>query len=315
MKGIWKLCFSHFAIAFGLIFLLGVLTPVQAQDSLGPPFLLDRQQLTLDVPREALRRQFELLSAMPSVEVAYAPTGSIKNLRGNTGLFLDEKTRRLQGGESAKAIHEALADLLLSSGEEGLTIEFNRSKGTGARIIHMIQEIRGIPVLHGGLVLEVNETTGLIESLGGRYLPDRGLPVHPKFSAADASRIASRLASEQSMAAGGSVTAASNPTLAYFGGFPPMGPPHLLWVVNLSLHDAQDTSIVRSVWIDAIDGLFVGSEPLTSAALSSTVYTANGSSPDPQLFPSGLTLLSPAQVQADSVALNAYNNAGVAYGA
>jgi hypothetical protein len=28
-----------------------------------------------------------------------------------------------------------------------------------------------------------------------------------------------------------------------------------------------------------------------------------------------LTLLSPAQVQADSVALNAYNNAGVAYGA
>ena len=111
-------------------------------------------------------------------------------------------------------------DVLLAAGSETLKVSGIQMSAAGRhRYITTDQFINGIPVLHGSVSLRVEDATGLVDSLGANFLPDRGLPRQPKISAADAAKRVQQLLVERGMAKPGSVNT-STPTLAYTGTHP-----------------------------------------------------------------------------------------------
>jgi hypothetical protein len=112
--------------------------------SAGPPVLLKTEDLAVAIEPEALQKQFEALSAMPSVLVEYSSRGTVRSIRGDTGVVLPDSVRLLTEGASAAVVLDAFRAVLLATGSETLTVTRN-----ALGQIRADQSIRDIPVVHG----------------------------------------------------------------------------------------------------------------------------------------------------------------------
>lgn len=236
----------------------------------GPPRLLSLEELPVPVDSGALLRQYAALSAMPLVTVTYSPRGSVELVRGDTGLSLANVIERLEVGEPAPEILRKFQDILLATGDETLTVSLvhlDRSE----YLLRFDQYISGRPVVHGGLGVTVDAETGLVRDMGAHFLPDRGLPREPALSPEEASALARRYLESSEIARAGTVELAGGASLAYFGVFPDSTRGQLVWAVKVAYWMSDSHNYFRGViWIDAIDGSYVGSEPLGAEALSRT---------------------------------------------
>jgi hypothetical protein len=273
-----------------------------AEREAGPPIVRNVSEVALPVDAETLDRQYRALSSMPSVKVAYSALGPVRSVEGATGIVLSSRARNLKAGDDAPEVLQKFKDVLLATGGETLKVRGIQMSATGRhRYIDTDQFIGGIPVLHGNVSLRFEEGSGLVDSLGANFLPDRGLPRQPKISEADAAKRVAQLLVDSGEAKPGSVQT-SPPTLAYYGTHPGSTRGRLVWAVPAS-YGARDGMF----WIDAVDGEYVGRDALSREALQ--VYTASHAAPPAGGFPSGLTLLfNHPGSSTDQLAMKAYNN-------
>lgn len=270
------------------------------------PKLLRPQDVVIPVEALLLQRQYEALSKMPSVEVAYTDLGLLYRLKGPTGIVFTSGFRGLQLGEAAPEALAKLGPILLASGSETFTVRRNDiSGGMGYRRIILQQSIRGIPVVSGLLDLDVDDANGMLHELHSRFVPDRGLPSKPKLTADEAAQRAVEYLEGAQWAEPESVQIQGEPTLAYFAGTHEPQKPSLIWVVRVNYFKPVEGSEDRHLWIDAIDGTLRGVGGDVWSALSATVYTAHGAQVSTGGFPSGLTQIPPTQ---DSISQNAHQN-------
>lgn len=284
---------------------LGLLTLASASErEAGPPVVRQVSEVALAVDAETLDRQYRALSTMPSVKVAYSALGPVRSVEGATGIVLSSPARNLKAGDNAAEVLQKFKDVLLAAGTETLKVRGIQMSATGRhRYIDTDQIINGIPVLYGSVSLRFEEGSGLVDSLGANFLPDRGLPRQPKISQADAAKRVAQYLVESGEAKPGSVET-SSPSLAYHGTHPGSTRGRLVWAVAARYNGSQDGMF----WIDAVDGEYVGSDALSKQA-ALVIYSANHAAPDSGSFPNGLTLLfeHPGS-SADPLAMNAYNN-------
>lgn len=222
---------------------------------------------------------------MPSVKVTYSNLGLVRHVEGDTGIALGNYGRALQQGNSGAEVLEKFGDVLLASGEETLTVRLNMF-----RVVKLDQSIHGIPVLHGGVSLTIDEGTGIVRSIGAYFLPDHGLPREPKLSSAEATSVAIEMLEKQGIAKPGTVEVSTAPTMAYHGIFPTSTRGRLVWAVA-AFYAAANTGDPSGgiYWIDAIDGEYVGMEPSSVSALNRPVSTANDGTLNPVVIPSCTT--------------------------
>lgn len=273
----------------------------------GPPVVRSVSDVALSIDAETLHQQYTALSSMPSVKVAYSALGPVRSVEGATGVVLSSRARGLKKGEDASEILQKFKDVLLATGSETLKVSGIQMSATGRhRYLTTDQFISGIPVLYGSVSLRFEEGSGLVDTLGASFLPDRGLPRQAKLSAEDAAKRVVQLLPERGMAAPGSVKT-SAPSLAYIGTHPDSTRGHLVWAVPARFTQADGGASDGMFWIDAVDGEFVGGDTLSKSALRA--YTANHAAPDPGGFPNNVTLLfTHPGSSSDQLAMNAYSN-------
>jgi hypothetical protein len=251
-------------LALGLVF-FGLQTLASAAErGPGPPVERHGSDVALPVDTETLHRQYVALSSMPSVEVTYSALGPVRLVQGATGIVLSSETRNLERGQEAPELLQSFKNVLLAMGNETLKVERNERPPGQYRYLTLDQFINGVPVLYGGVSVQIDEATGLVEVLGANFVPDRGLPRQPKLSQADAAKRATQYVVEHRGAKPGSVETATV-TLAYQGTNPGSTRGRLVWTVHarwpgpsgsFENGDFKDGIF----WIDAIDGEYVGSD-------------------------------------------------------
>lgn len=272
----------------------------------GPPALRKASDVAVPVDAEILDRQYRTLSSMPSVTVVYSALGPVRSVQGATGIVLSTSTRSLAAGAAAPEVLAKLKELLLAAGSETLKVRWNEMTAT-RRVINLDQFIGGIPVLYGGVSIQFEDATGLVDSVDATFLPDRGLPHQPTLTDTDAAKLAVQFLVKSEMAKAGSVKT-STPSLAYVGTHPDSTRGHLVWVVPATYTTAFDTAGDGIFWIDATDGELVGRDALSRAA-ALNVYSDRNVTHNPDTFPTDLTFLfSRPGSSNDLIAMNAYNN-------
>lgn len=248
--------------------------------------LLRQEEVTIPVDQEALLRQYAALAGMPFVSVTYTPRGTVRLVTGDLGISLADIVDRLELDQPAPMILQEFRDLLLADGDESLVVRYVDGPQTpGLRLLRFDEYIGGIPVIHGGLAINVRSDTGAIEGLAADFLPDRGLPREPLVSADEALVLALKCVRGSGIARSGTVKASGTPSLAYFGALPDSTRGQLVWVVKITYQSADSGDhFYGDAWIDAIDGSYVGQEPLSASALSRTPYSANGTMADKEHY-------------------------------
>ncbi len=259
------------ALALGIPGLLTIASAAEREP--GPPVVRHVSDVAISVDATALERQYAALSSMPSVKVAYSALGPVRSVEGATGVVLSSPARNFKAGDNASEVLQKFKDALLATGSETLRVSGIQMSATGRhRYVATDQFINGIPVLYGSVSVRFEEGSGLIDSLGANFLPDRGLPRQPKISAADAAKRVEQLLVERGMAKPGSVNT-SAPTLAYTGTHPGSTRGHLVWAVPARFTPAEVGATDGMFWIDAVDGEYVGSDAISKHL---SVYTARG---------------------------------------
>ena len=169
-----------------------------------------------------------------------------------------------------------LRAILLAENTEELQLEEEGRSGP-LRSLRFRQSIRGIPVSDAQLRLQVNDKTGHLLDLSARFLPDRGLPIAPRLTIADARRAALVIAGQYLQEKGYRPFDAGYRRVSLMPVQPPeaigpletQGDPRLTYRIG-SMDDAYD--VARLVWtvnveasgplsldvtLDAIDGSMV----------------------------------------------------------
>jgi hypothetical protein len=251
----------------------------------GPPVLQEAARLPVAVPADLLQRQHQALLAMPAATVEYDELGVVRRLDGDTGLYLSDPATTPMVVDHGVAALDVLSPLLLAAGTERLTVRAVQPARKGERVIVYDESIRGVPV-KGGLSLAIDVATGRITSLGTRFLPDRELPERATLGAKEAKRALEEALAGSTLAEKGSVEMSGAPRLSYVQSQEDMKPA-LVWLVDASYTSAREGRQHREFWVNAVTGRVEGWEPLGRSFLYNS-YTANGASPNPRNFPSGL---------------------------
>jgi hypothetical protein len=230
----------------------------------GPPVLLKAEDLPVAVESAVLQKQFDALSAMPSVQVEYSIRGPVTSISGDTGVVLPGSVRQLKEGASAKVVLDAFRSVLLATGGETLTVTRNWLWLPKVRQIRAEQSIRGIPVANGRVALTFDEDTGRVQSFEAGFLPGRNLPKKAELSAEQAWQAVVRALEASADAVSGSAREIEKPTLAYFGAQPDSTRAQLVWSVRVGFECPSGRQDHELVWIDAIDGMVVARQSMVS---------------------------------------------------
>lgn len=293
-------------VAAALITTLGTFTfETAAPQELKAPRRLAPTEVKLPVSDAALQSQFDQLRAMPAVQVEYSPLGSVKRVRGRTGVIITPAGRGVKFGQSADEIFAMLRGVLLAKGTEKLIVRNTMQfPDEGKMTVRMEQTIRGIPVEGSDAQVEIDTQTGEILLASFFFVPDQGLPTKPKLSAAEAFVRAAQSLEESDKAEKGSVQQGLAPHLKYYRPHRASELPRLVWAVGTSYVPKNTTAQNEEavVLIDAIKGEIVELLPSVAHAVNWPAYTAFNAQPASQGFPNGLGSTT------DAVASTAWNN-------
>ncbi len=272
---------------------------------------------------QVLDKQYQALVRMPRVNVAYAINGTVREVRGSTGVYFSDAGRSFVVDTSAPKVLDAFGSLVLAAGTEELRVtkvndpQVRTSDGISftARTIKFKQYIRGRPVLLGWANIGVNEDTGEVTAFVSHFLPDRGLPREPRITSARAAE--SLLTGMRADTRDGSPPELSlsnaSPTLAYaFKNIGDQGADagDLVWVIDVTRRDSRGVESLQAS-VSATTGEVFRFESQTTSSLAISPYTAGGQPWNPFTFPQGITPL-PIPLT-DTHALQASGHLGTTY--
>jgi Zn-dependent metalloprotease len=274
-----------------------------ADQPMAAPRLQRTQDLTVEVDSEALQRQYLALLAIAPKQVEYSARGPVNSIQGATGLTLPTSVRNLtKESEAADTILPLLGDALLARGNESLIVRDNSLIDASTRGLRLSQSIRGIPVIHGVIAIDYDDSSLRVNGLTANFVPDYDLPRSPKLSAQEAEKIVPESLRSVKDLQEVEIEIMEGTYLAYYADPDDPAPPQLVWVVEVALG-----SMSEQFFVNAISGVVAGRLQL-SHSLTRTVYNANEQY---LTIPSGITAqyqLSQSQINADQQAKNAYDH-------
>ena len=125
--------------------------------------------------------QYRALSAMPQVDVTYRKYGLVRAIEGSTQIRLPG-TLKLQPGDKAASLLQALKPVLLASGSESLTVRHAAREpyGTGY-YLWTEQYIEGIPVIDASVKV-VLDPNGEVIKVVSSFVPKGKATTRPSIS-------------------------------------------------------------------------------------------------------------------------------------
>ncbi|MCP3959302.1 MAG: M4 family metallopeptidase [bacterium] len=213
------------------------------------------------------------VAAGPQGEVSDTdPTFSILR-RDAQGLptWITGKLGTLEGPDLARSAAARLPELVArhlgGSGREEL-VERRSSVDSGGRLhVRFQQTLRGLPVVGAELIVHIEQATGEIVGVNGRFARDEGLSTEPTLAAGEALDMARRQAGV------GSGSRLDDPELTYVL-HPDTGRAHLAWAANVR-YESPEGKLADRLFADANDGSLVLSMPQQLFAKRRNTYTAN----------------------------------------
>lgn len=187
-----------------------------------------------------------------------------------------------------------------AAGSEDFTTSRSQRDELGQVHVRINQSIAGLRVVGAELIVHIEEASGAVRGINGRFAADRGLP--------RAARVGAGAAIENAAAALGiaDYQVVGAPELTYVA--TEDGNVHLAWTNVITYVDADGDEQRDRLYADAVTGDAVDRHPLIHRAKSRRTYTCNNGTTLP-----GTLLFSEGGSSSDTVAMAAYNNAGKTY--
>ena len=186
-----------------------------------------------------------------------------------------------------------------AAGNEDFSARTSQRDELGQVHVRLNQSIAGLPVVGAELIVHVDEASGNVLGINGRFAADRGLT--------RAARVGAGAAIENAAAAYGiaDYRVEGAPELTYIA--TEDGEVRLAWTNVISYVDEEGDQRDR-LFADATTGDAVDRHPLYHRAKSRRTYTCNNGTTLP-----GTLLFSEGGSSTDLTAMAAYNNAGTTY--
>ena len=213
---------------------------------------------------------------------------------GNLGQF-----GRGASPEAARTFALQYAATRGAAGSEDFTSGRTQRDELGQLHIRLSQTIAGLAVVGAELIVHVEEASGKVIGVNGRFAADRGLP--------RAARVGAGAAIENAAADFGitDFQVVGVPELTYVA--TDRGTVHLAWT-NVIEYTSEEGEERDRIFADAITGEGVDRHPLIHRAKYRKTYTCNNGTSLP-----GTLLFNEGGSSSDTTAMAAYNNAGKTY--
>lgn len=186
-----------------------------------------------------------------------------------------------------------------ASGSEDFAARASKRDELGQVHVRVSQSVAGLPVVGAELIVHVDEASGKVIGVNGRFAADRGLP--------RAARVGAGAAIENAAAEYGiaDFRVVGAPELTYVA--TEEGTVHLAWTNVIEYVDEEGDQRDR-LFADATTGDAVDRHPLFHRAKYRKTYTCNNGTTLP-----GTLLFNEGGSSSDTTAMAAYNNAGKTY--
>ena len=223
------------------------------------PAQVDAPASSIQIDPGARQRQSDALRAMSLESLEFSSRGPVELVHGRTGLVLPADIARRKAGQSADDVLRLLADVLMASGTESLSVRENSVSYGSERELVLEQSIRGRPVLHSVVSLGYDASTRRVTTIVAHFAPDRELPPKPRLSAREA---------EQELLKALTLAETRDPThavindgthLGYFMSYENSEPAQLVWAVIASVRGEREEFLV-----DSLTGIVAYRRPLSS---------------------------------------------------
>jgi Zn-dependent metalloprotease len=212
--------------------------------------------------------QAEAIGRIPNVRVSYWPNQVPRDINGIIGTY----PRDANESDLAELM-TFLRPMLLATGSESLEYRSSdQDPEWDTKFVRLRERINGLPVREASLTLEIEASTGQIRNVGGQFLPDRGLPKKAEIKQDQVVPILI----ETIRSAGykpSDFAVLEEPELMYTMDLDLRG--WLAWVVSIH-YTIDGAGVLQRVFINAVDGTILRTDPLGVEALSRAVYNANG---------------------------------------
>ena len=187
-----------------------------------------------------------------------------------------------------------------AAGSEDFATRMSQRDELGQVHVRVNQSIAGLPVVGAELIVHIDDASGVVRGINGRFAADRGLP--------RASRVGAGAAIENAVAELGiaDYQIVDAPVLTYIATMNDVV--HLAWSNVVEYVDQDGEEQRDRLFADAISGELVERHPLYHRAKYRKTYTCNNGTTLP-----GTLLFNEGGSSSDTTAMAAYNNAGTTY--
>lgn len=217
-------------------------------------------------------------------------------VRGELGA-LQGKNRRLAAMDYVQAL---LPKSFGALGTERMVATSIQRDALGTFHVRLRQEIAGLPVIGGELIVHARQGSGEVYAINGRFIPDRGLDREARLAAGDAVPFALN-----ALNIVGNVKLRSGADLVYVVGSDDNA--HLAWR-TLVEYDGPEGWAVDYIFASATTGELVARHPTIHTAKSWRTYDGNNSTSLP-----GTLDCTNTGTCSDSVLQNIHNGASLVY--
>jgi Zn-dependent metalloprotease len=187
-----------------------------------------------------------------------------------------------------------------ANGSESFTARRAFEDKLGQAHVRLSQSIAGLPVVGAELIVHADAKSGKVLGVNGRFAVDVDLPREPRVSADDA---IARAIAEYGIA-GGRIVGANE--LNYI--VEAKGEVRLAWT-NLVAYQSEQGDELDRIFADAVTGEPIVRHPQVRRAKSRQVYNCGNQT----VWANCTLMFSEGGSSADTTAMAAYNNVGIAY--
>ena len=233
--------------------------------------LLSAGSVLADDPRGLTSDQIAQLRGFPAVHQFEANSAGIPTfISGRLGFIGFGPVER-----NAPSFVSKLLPLFHGAGEERFRVLRTERDKAGAAHVRLEEQYRGLSIVGAELIVHVNENTGEVTGVNGRFVPAVGLAVTPTIDSGTA------IANALREAAIASPEVLEKPYLTYV--LDQALAPRLAWATTIAYRDEQGFEKDR-LFADARDGQLVAKHGLIWRAKFRQIYDAQNSQSLPGTF-------------------------------
>jgi Zn-dependent metalloprotease len=213
---------------------------------------------------------------------------------------LGQTGRGAAKADSAATFARGFAAARGAAGSEDFSARLTKRDDLGQTHVRLSQSIAGLPVVGAELIVHIDDATGVVRGVNGRFAADKGL--------ARAAKVGAGAAVENAAAAFGvaDYQVVGAPELTYI--IPADGGEvRLAWTNVITYTDDEGVQSDR-IFADALTGDAIERHPQIQRVKNRKTYTCNNGTSLP-----GTLLFNEGGTSADLTAMAAYNNAGTTY--